>query len=144
MLPALVILPVLVLLFKVILRVSIVMSKTVNAELLINQLPLETAHFLKNIIDNRLDKANKMIAANLSRNKKIAKVIAPEESKRNPKLLYEGYKGFNFIFYQGKFYGLAQDEGAFDINKVKKKQYKRCFVGNAVDEVKQLIDKSIQ
>lgn len=57
-----------------------------------------------------------------------------------PKLIEEGYKGFNVILYDNKFYGLAQDEGEFDIRKVENKGYKRLFVGRSVNEVKQLID----
>ena len=60
-----------------------------------------------------------------------------------PKHVEEGYKGFNIISYGDKFYGLAQDEGVFDINKVKKKEYRQCFVGDSIEEVKSLIDKSL-
>lgn len=58
-----------------------------------------------------------------------------------PKLIEEGYKGFNIILYDNKFYGLAQNEGEFDIRKVEKKGYRRLFVGMSVNEVKHLIDK---
>ncbi len=57
------------------------------------------------------------------------------------KLIEEGYKEFNIISYKGQFFGLAQDEGAFDTNKIKSKEYQRCFAGNSIEEVKQLIDK---
>jgi len=40
------------------------------------------------------------------------------------------------------FYGLAQGEGAFDIIKVKKKQYQACFEGVSVDQIKLLIDQA--
>ena len=61
-----------------------------------------------------------------------------------PKLVLEGYKGFNIISYGDKYYGLDQNEGPFYISKVEKKEYKRCFIGNSVDEVKQIIDKSLR
>jgi hypothetical protein len=61
-----------------------------------------------------------------------------------PILVEEGYRGFNIIRYGDKYYGLDQNEGAFYIDKVEKKEYKRYFIGNSVNEVKQLIDKSLQ
>lgn len=61
-----------------------------------------------------------------------------------PKLVLEGYKGFNIISYGDKYYGLDQNEGPFYITKVEKKEYKKCFIGKSIDEVKEIIDKSLQ
>ena len=71
------------------------------------------------------------------------KVLIDTNVNYSPILVEESYKGFNIIFYGDKFCGLAQDEGAFDINKVKKKEYRHCFVGDSIEEVKSLIDKSL-
>jgi len=60
-----------------------------------------------------------------------------------PILVEEGYKGFNIIFYGDKYYGLDQNEGPFYISKVEGKEYKRCAVGESVDEVKKMIDQAI-
>jgi|GEM_PF-2312809 len=57
------------------------------------------------------------------------------------RLIEEGYKGFNIVSCENKFYGLAQDEGAFDSNKVKNNQYKKCFVSTSIFGVKELIDR---
>ena len=57
----------------------------------------------------------------------------------SPILISQGYHGFNIISYGDKFYGLAQSEGAFDIKKVEKKEYGQLFIGNSIDEVKNLI-----
>lgn len=65
-------------------------------------------------------------------------------STAHPILAEKGYKGFNIIFYQDKYYGLDQNEGPFYIAKVEKKEYKRCFIGNSVDEVKHLVDKFLK
>lgn len=62
----------------------------------------------------------------------------------SPILILQGYHGFNIISYRNKFYGLAQNEGAFNINKVTKKQYKQLFIGDSVDEVKSIIVKTIK
>jgi len=56
-----------------------------------------------------------------------------------PELIEEGYQGFNIVLYGGKFYDLAQSEGAFDIAKVRRKEYKKRFAGDSVEEVKLLI-----
>jgi hypothetical protein len=57
-----------------------------------------------------------------------------------PVLIEEAYKGeFNIIKYGDKYYGLPQNEGAFDVKKIEKREYKRFFVGNSVGEVKALI-----
>jgi len=59
----------------------------------------------------------------------------PEEKRM---LIEEGYKGFNIISCNGRFYGLAQSQGSLDLSKVGNEGY-RCVVGESVDEVKQLI-----
>lgn len=57
--------------------------------------------------------------------------FAPE-----PILIEEGYKSFNIIAFDGMYYGLAQGEGAFDIMKVREKQYQNCFEGTSAEQVK--------
>ncbi len=56
-----------------------------------------------------------------------------------PLTVLEDYRGFNVIFYGEKYYGLALDEGPFDIGRIEKKDYRQCFVGNTKSEVKHLI-----
>ncbi len=56
------------------------------------------------------------------------------------KLIQEGYRGFNIISCEDKFYGLAQSEGVFEVEKVEKGEFDQCFVGISVNEVKGLID----
>lgn len=58
---------------------------------------------------------------------------APEPQ---PNLIEEGYHGFNIIRYHDLWYGLAQEEGAFDIGKVSGCQYRRCVAGDSVAAVK--------
>jgi radical SAM protein with 4Fe4S-binding SPASM domain len=58
-----------------------------------------------------------------------------------PKLLEEGYKGYNILRLRGAIYGLAQTEGKLDVNKTSVEGY-RCFVADTVDEVKRLIDQA--
>jgi len=44
-----------------------------------------------------------------------------------PVLVVQGYKGFNIIFYKGKYYGITQNEGAFSMKKIKSGGYKELF-----------------
>ena len=57
-----------------------------------------------------------------------------------PTLIEHGYKNFNIIAFDGRFYGLGQEEGAFDIQKVRDGQYQSCVEGASANEVKRLID----
>jgi hypothetical protein len=59
-----------------------------------------------------------------------------------PTLVEEGYKNFNIIAFKGLFYGLAQGEGAFDIDKVTNNQYQSCFESPTIDQIKFLIDQA--
>ncbi len=60
-----------------------------------------------------------------------------------PVLVEGGYEGYNIIYCADKYYGLAQGEGAFDIGKANRNEYKRCFVGSSIDQIRQAIDQSV-
>jgi hypothetical protein len=63
-------------------------------------------------------------------------MAGPNQNDSLPLLIAEGYKDrINIIRYHGKYYGLGQEEGPFAIEKVIKKQYKRCFLGDSPIEV---------
>ena len=64
----------------------------------------------------------------------------PDRHPPQPTLIEEGYKNFNIIAFDGVFYGLDQEEGAFDIQKVRDRQYQSCVEGASANEVKRLID----
>lgn len=67
----------------------------------------------------------------------LKSVIQPESVK--PRLLEEGYKGYNILRLRSTIYGLAQSEGKLDTNKIGVEGY-RCFVADSVEEAKRLID----
>jgi hypothetical protein len=56
-----------------------------------------------------------------------------------PHLVEENYYGFNIIYYRGAWYGLAQDEGAFEPSKLHRHQYRRCLTAVNADTVKMLV-----
>jgi predicted O-methyltransferase YrrM len=53
-----------------------------------------------------------------------------------PHLIEEGYLGFNILHYRDTWYGLGQDEGAFDPLKLEKQQYRRCLTAASLAAVK--------
>lgn len=60
-----------------------------------------------------------------------------------PVLVEGGYEGYNIIYCADKYYALAQGEGAFDIRKANRNEYKRCIVGSSTDQVRQAVDRSV-
>ncbi len=71
----------------------------------------------------------------------IESILGQEPVICPPKIVEKGYKGFNIFFYANKYYGLAQEEGSFSVDKVNNKKYKMVFARDTVTEVKSLIDK---
>jgi hypothetical protein len=59
------------------------------------------------------------------------------------RLIEEGVKGFNILACGDRFFGLAQDEGAFDLGKARRREYRRCVEGDSVREVKRLIQNGV-
>ncbi|QSH41311.1 hypothetical protein P0136_08695 [Lentisphaerota bacterium ZTH] len=57
-----------------------------------------------------------------------------------PKLDFENYHAFNIIEYMGGFYGILQNEGAFDINRIMNGGYSASFAGNSQAQVRERID----
>lgn len=67
-------------------------------------------------------------------------IAQPSDTAPAPVLIEEGYKHFNFVGYGEKIYAIQQSEGAFEIERIKKNQYRSWFSGNSLDEVKHLVD----
>jgi NAD(P)-dependent dehydrogenase (short-subunit alcohol dehydrogenase family) len=51
-------------------------------------------------------------------------------------LIEEGYRGFNIICCGGRWYGLGQEEGAFEQQKLEQGQYLRCIQGESLEVVR--------
>ncbi len=65
-------------------------------------------------------------------------ITAPPEPTAAPaavRVVLEAYKGFNVVKYGDTYYGLPQSEGAFQIEKARRGEYKRLFSGKAIEEV---------
>jgi len=61
--------------------------------------------------------------------------VSENEHRVEPYLLVNGYRGFNILVYDSRCFALACEEGAFDILKVARNEYRRCFEGLSADEV---------
>jgi len=61
-----------------------------------------------------------------------------------PRLVEEGYRGFNLVLFQRRIYAVLQSEGPFDLKqRLKEGGYSHSFVADSIDEVKQAIDESL-
>lgn len=79
---------------------------------------------------------------NKKRYVRIVRGSSIEEVKRKieePILVAEGYRGFNIIYYRGTYYGLAQEEGAFDLKKFDENICKRCLTAETARKIKRRI-----
>ncbi len=54
----------------------------------------------------------------------------------HPYLVEEGYHGFNIICCRGIWYGLGQEEGAFDKQKLQQGRYQRCIAAASLEAVR--------
>lgn len=60
-------------------------------------------------------------------------------NKSQPLLLKEGYNNYNIIYFDGKYYGLHQLEGVFDVKRLKKGKYKRIFSSETFNGIIDLV-----
>jgi hypothetical protein len=69
----------------------------------------------------------------------VARVEEAALGRASPRLREYGYRGFNIIECAGKFYALAQTEGAFNAAKARRGEYRALLVGESVDDVKRQV-----
>lgn len=74
----------------------------------------------------------------------ISIFLAESQPTEQPLLIEEGYGNFNIMQFGKTYYGLAQNEGAFEPQKARDGEYKKCFSGNSVVKVKKAINASSQ
>ncbi len=74
----------------------------------------------------------------------ISILLAQSQPAEEPLLIEEGYETFNILQYGRDYYGLSQDEGAFEPQTAKKRKYKKCFMANSIAEVKKAINSSLR
>jgi len=72
----------------------------------------------------------------------ISIFLAETQPTGEPILIEEGYETFNIMQHGKHYFGLSQDEGAFDPKKVSK--YKKCFRGDSIGRVKEAITSSLR
>ncbi|MHC4715834.1 MAG: hypothetical protein ACYS5V_02590, partial [Planctomycetota bacterium] len=60
-----------------------------------------------------------------------------------PRLVEEAYHGFNIIACAGRFFALAQSEGAFVLHKAQQGGYRQCFAADSPAQAKALVDRHL-
>jgi hypothetical protein len=58
-----------------------------------------------------------------------------------PVLVHEGYKGFNIVRAEARFYGIPQGEGEFNLESVRRRLYSTSYVSDTEPQVRRLIDR---
>jgi GT2 family glycosyltransferase len=68
--------------------------------------------------------------------------IAPKRPAEqvDPLLVEEGYRDHNIIFWNDRYYALAQSEGAFEPQRVERGAQPNCLEARSVAELKQVLD----
>jgi hypothetical protein len=68
----------------------------------------------------------------------------------SPRLVEEGYKGFNIFTYKDRYYAVAQSLGPIDFTRIEERklnEYReigKCFIGNSFKEVKHFVNQYAQ
>jgi hypothetical protein len=74
----------------------------------------------------------------------------PEPGSQNPpgpRLVKEGYRGFNFVLYGEMYYGLAQSLGPVDVTQLSESTVRiwerkgLCRVGSSAEELQESVDR---
>lgn len=75
--------------------------------------------------------------------KKAQQTVPENEADIPPKLVIDGFFGFNIIYFMGKFYAILQSEGSFEFDKILSNDYSQIFSSTSLYEVKNAITTSI-
>ena len=76
--------------------------------------------------------------------KVIGTAVDPWNSIGPVKLVREGYRGFNVVVLNGRFFAIPQSEGEFQIERIRKKLYSRSFVSDDYEQILLLIDEAVE
>jgi hypothetical protein len=75
--------------------------------------------------------------------KVVGKLVRPSHFNGPVKLYQEGYRGFNIIIDNGRFFAIPQGEGSFDAQKLQNKGYSRSFVADDYKEILRQINDAL-
>ena len=70
--------------------------------------------------------------------------VDPWNSVGSVRMAKEGYKGFNILELNGRYFGIPQGEGPFSLQKVRSGEYSRSFVSDEYRAVIDQIDKALK
>ncbi len=72
--------------------------------------------------------------------KVVGTSVHPWNSRGSVQLHREGYRGFNILVLNGRFFAVPQSEGAFELQKIENKLYSISFVADNYDDILRQID----
>jgi hypothetical protein len=75
--------------------------------------------------------------------KVVGKVVRASDFTGPVKLFREGYRGFNIIVSNGRFFAIPQGEGSFDFQKIRQRLYTKSFVADDYESIIRLIDDTL-
>jgi hypothetical protein len=75
--------------------------------------------------------------------KVVGKLVRPSDFTGPVKLYQEGYRGFNIIIGNGRFFAIPQGEGSFDLQKLREKFYTKSFVADDYKSIINQIDDTL-
>jgi hypothetical protein len=64
----------------------------------------------------------------------------PVVDDRAPVLVESDYRGYNVIRLKGRFYGIRQDDGGFDVDRYRQGRYRNAVDGPDLPTVNRQID----
>ena len=67
---------------------------------------------------------------------------SPAPYSEIPVLIEEGFKGFNIILFEFKYYALPQEDGVFDVNRMLSRSYRFLIIGDTKETIKSKIKKA--
>ena len=74
----------------------------------------------------------------------LKKIIAAVPVKpADPLLVLEGYRHFNVVWWNERYYAVPQGEGDFDPERVRQRDYSRAYEGRSAQEVTARIDRDM-
>lgn len=76
--------------------------------------------------------------------KVIGTSVHPWNSTGPVRLHQEGYRGFNILELNGRFFAIPQSEGAFDLQKIRTGGYSMSFLADDYERIVQEIDEALE
>jgi hypothetical protein len=75
--------------------------------------------------------------------KKLSTKNVEKSNEKHPELVHENFHSFNLIHYNDTYYGIPQVEGAFEVSKVRNREYTISFSANTIKDLRGQIEEHV-